>query len=146
MSNQLTSAKPVFVLFFVCIAFFAIVFAALAPIARGEATQEQTGPPPPGLQRATFAAGCFWSMQAIFQQLKGVESVSPGYAGGTSAHPSYEKVETGLTGYAETINILYDPKTITYSELLKILLTVRDPTTVNQQGPDFGTNYRSVIF
>ncbi|MBV9849364.1 MAG: peptide-methionine (S)-S-oxide reductase MsrA [Armatimonadetes bacterium] len=95
---------------------------------------------------ATFAAGCFWSMEAIFQQLRGVEKVEPGYAGGTLPHPRYEQVETGTTGYAETVNITFDPKVISYRDLLRVLLTVRDPTTLNQQGPDAGPQYRSVIF
>jgi methionine-S-sulfoxide reductase len=116
------------------------------PQAFGEVTQEQAGPPPPGMEQATFAAGCFWSMEAIFKQLRGVQSVYPGYAGGTMPHPSYESVETGTTGYAETVNITYDPKVISYRQLLKVLLTVRDPTTVDAQGPDVGNNYRSVIF
>jgi peptide-methionine (S)-S-oxide reductase len=116
------------------------------PLAAADVTQEQTDTPAPGLQRATFAAGCFWSMEAIFKQLRGVSSVYPGYAGGTVAHPSYDLVETGTTGYAETVNITYDPKRISYTTLLKVLLTVRDPTTLNQQGNDVGTNYRSIIF
>jgi len=114
--------------------------------ALAEPTQAETGPPPAGKQVATFAAGCFWSMEAIFKQLRGVERVDPGYAGGTMPHPSYEQVETGQTGYAESVNIIYDPKVISYKQLLRVLLTVRDPTTLNRQGPDEGTNYRSVIF
>ena len=81
------------------------------------ATQAQTGPPPPGRERATFAAGCFWSMEAIFSQLKGVDKVDSGYAGGVVSHPSYEQVETGTTGYAESVNITYDPKIISYRDL-----------------------------
>jgi len=125
------------------------VFLSLSPggpKAFGEVTQEQTGPPPPGLDRATFAAGCFWSMEAIFKQLKGVTSVYPGYSGGTLPHPSYELVETGTTGYAESINIIFDPKVITYTQLLDVLLTVRNPTTLDQQGNDIGSQYRSIIF
>jgi peptide-methionine (S)-S-oxide reductase len=97
-------------------------------------------------ETATFAAGCFWSMEAIFKQLKGVEKVEPGYAGGKVVKPSYEQVETGNTGHAEALNITFDPKVITYRDLLEVLLTVRDPTTVNKQGPDEGPQYRSVIF
>lgn len=97
-------------------------------------------------EQATFAAGCFWSMEAIFKQLKGVEKVEPGYAGGKVARPSYEQVETGMTGHAETINITFDPQTISYSQLLQVLLTVRNPTTLNAQGNDRGPQYRSVIF
>lgn len=97
-------------------------------------------------ETATFAAGCFWSMEAIFKQLKGVFSATSGYSGGKSAHPSYEEVETGTTGHAEALNIVYDPKVITYRDLLEVLLTVRDPTTVNRQGNDEGPQYRSIIF
>ncbi len=109
-------------------------------------TQAVTGPPPKGKEMATLAAGCFWSMEAIFKQLKGVDKVEPGYAGGTLAHPSYEQVETGTTGHAESLNITFDPKVISYRELLQVLLTARDPTTPDQQGPDRGPQYRSVIF
>jgi len=101
---------------------------------------------PAGKEYATFAPGCFWSMEAIFKQLKGVEKVETGYAGGKIADPGYEKVETGTTGHAETINILFDPATISYSELLTVLLTLRNPTTLNKQEPDVGPQYRSVIF
>jgi peptide-methionine (S)-S-oxide reductase len=97
-------------------------------------------------ETATFAAGCFWSMEAIFKQLKGVYSATPGYAGGKLAHPSYEQVETGTTGHAESLNIVYDPKVISYRDLLEVLLTVRDPTSLNRQGPDEGPQYRSIIF
>ena len=99
-----------------------------------------------GQSTATFAAGCFWSMEAIFKQLKGVASVEPGYAGGKLKNPTYEQVETSQTGHAETINILFDPKVISYRDLLDVLLTVRNPTTKDQQGPDTGPQYRSVIF
>ena len=109
-------------------------------------TQAVTAPPPKGMEQATLAAGCFWSMEAIFKQLKGVEKVEPGYAGGNAPHPSYEQVETGTTGYAESLNITFDPKVISYRELLQVLLIARDPTTLNQQGPDGGPQYRSVIF
>ncbi len=97
-------------------------------------------------EQATFAAGCFWSMEAIFKQLKGVQKVVPGYAGGGVARPSYEQVETGTTGHAETLNITFDPRILSYRDLLKVLLTVRNPTTPNKQGPDEGPQYRSIIF
>src|SRR5579862_1740460 len=130
------------------IALAVLIFAAMHAVtpARAQQTQAETGPPPAGMERATFAAGCFWSMEAIFKQLRGVQKVDPGYAGGTQPHPSYDDVESGSTGYAESVNITYDPKIISYRELLRVLLTVRDPTTLNRQGPDEGTNYRSVIF
>jgi peptide-methionine (S)-S-oxide reductase len=101
---------------------------------------------PQGKELATLAAGCFWSMEAIYENLKGVESVEPGYAGGHVAKPKYEQVGTGSTGHAEAIHIVYDPKVISYRDLLQVLLIMRDPTTLNRQGPDQGTNYRSVIF
>jgi peptide-methionine (S)-S-oxide reductase len=101
---------------------------------------------PANKEVATFAAGCFWSMEAIFKQLKGVEKAEPGYSGGKTVKPSYEQVETGTTGHAESLNITFDPKVITYRELLEVLLTVRDPTTLNRQGPDEGPQYRSIIF
>jgi len=97
-------------------------------------------------QTATLAAGCFWSMEAIFKQLKGVEKAVPGYAGGQLKDPSYEDVETGTTGHAETINISFDPSKITFKELLDVYFTMRDPTTPNRQGNDEGPQYRSVIF
>ncbi len=101
---------------------------------------------PKGRQVATFAAGCFWSMEAIFKQLKGVDSAMPGYAGGRVVKPSYEQVESATTGHAEALRIVFDPKVISYSDLLDVLLTVRNPTTLNKQGPDEGPQYRSVIF
>ena len=97
-------------------------------------------------QTATLAAGCFWSMEAIFKQLKGVEKVTSGYAGGKLTNPSYEDVETGNTGHAETLNIVFDPSKISFKDLLEVLLTIRNPTTLNQQGNDVGSQYRSVIF
>ena len=95
---------------------------------------------------ATFAGGCFWSMDAIFNQVKGVDSAQPGYAGGTSKNPTYEGVAQGDTGYAETVNVIYDPKVISYDDLVKIFLTVHNPTQLNYQGNDTGTQYRSAIF
>jgi peptide-methionine (S)-S-oxide reductase len=124
----------------------AIILGMMPGRASAEVTVAETASPPPGKEVATFAAGCFWSMEAIFKQLKGVEKVVPGYAGGRMPHPSYEQVETGATGYAESVNITFDPKVISYRDLLQVLLTVRDPTTRDQQGPDQGPQYRSVIF
>jgi peptide-methionine (S)-S-oxide reductase len=97
-------------------------------------------------QVATLGGGCFWCTEAIFAELKGVEKVESGYAGGTVANPSYELVCTGTTGHAETVQITFDPKVISYRDLLHIFFTVHDPTTLNRQGADVGTQYRSVIF
>ena len=99
-----------------------------------------------GQETATFAGGCFWSMDAIFNQVKGVDSAQPGYVGGTAKNPNYEAVGTGDTGYAETINVIYDPKVISYDDLVDIFLTVHNPTQLNYQGNDVGTQYRSAIF
>jgi peptide-methionine (S)-S-oxide reductase len=95
---------------------------------------------------ATFGNGCFWCTEAIFQQLKGVESVYPGYTGGSVKNPSYREVCTGTTGHAEAIQIKYDPSVINYRELLDIFFYIQDPTTLNRQGNDVGTQYRSAIF
>ncbi|MGA9270994.1 MAG: peptide-methionine (S)-S-oxide reductase MsrA [Lutimonas sp.] len=95
---------------------------------------------------ATFGNGCFWCTEAIFQQLKGVESVYPGYTGGSVKNPSYREVCNGTTGHAEAIQIKYDPQVISYRELLDIFFYTHDPTTLNRQGYDVGTQYRSAIF
>lgn len=98
------------------------------------------------LATATFGNGCFWCTEAIFQQLKGVTSVLPGYTGGSVKNPSYREVCTGTTGHAEAIQIKYDPDVISYRELLDIFFYTHDPTTLNRQGGDVGTQYRSAIF
>jgi peptide-methionine (S)-S-oxide reductase len=95
---------------------------------------------------ATFGAGCFWCTEAQFQQLKGVEKVESGFSGGHVANPSYEQVCTGTTGHAEVCNIYYDPAVISFDELLAAFWTCHDPTQLNRQGNDVGTQYRSVIF
>jgi peptide-methionine (S)-S-oxide reductase len=97
-------------------------------------------------ETATFGTGCFWCTEAIFEQLEGVLDVISGYAGGKNANPSYEEVSTGETGYAECIQIIYDPVKISFDELLEVFWQVHDPTTLNRQGADVGTQYRSVIF
>jgi len=101
---------------------------------------------PPGSQVATFAGGCFWSMNAMFSQLKGVEKVEAGYAGGHTAHPTYEQVCSETTGHAETIQIVFDPTVISYSDLLGVFFHVHDPTTQDRQGEDVGASYRSIVF
>lgn len=98
------------------------------------------------LEIATFAGGCFWCTEAIFQRLKGVESVIPGYSGGFVENPTYEQVCNGNTGYTETIQIEFDPKVLPYEKLLEIFFHLHDPTTINRQGNDIGPQYRSVIF
>ena len=95
---------------------------------------------------ATFAAGCFWCVEAIFQDLKGVLSVTSGYTGGKIKNPSYREVCSGITGHAEACQIIYDPEIITYDELLEAFWASHDPTTLNRQGADQGTQYRSAVF
>jgi peptide-methionine (S)-S-oxide reductase len=96
--------------------------------------------------QATFAAGCFWHEEALFESIKGVKEVISGYAGGTAKSPTYEMVETGTTGHAETVNVYYDPSEVSFATLLKVYFTGQDPTQVNGQGPDLGTQYRSIAF
>jgi peptide-methionine (S)-S-oxide reductase len=99
-----------------------------------------------GLALATFGNGCFWCTEAIFQQVDGVTKVVSGYAGGKVKNPTYKEVCSGLTGHAEVIQLTYDPKKVSYEELLEIFWQTHDPTTLNRQGADVGTQYRSVIF
>ena len=97
-------------------------------------------------QSATFGTGCFWCSEAIFSRLKGVVSVKPGYSGGATKNPTYNEVCSGETGHAEVIEVVFDPKVISYRELLEVFWKTHDPTTLNRQGADVGTQYRSVIF
>lgn len=96
--------------------------------------------------KATFAAGCFWHEEALFESVKGVAEAVSGYAGGTTQNPTYESIETGNTGHAESVMVYYDPSIISYGTLLKVYFTGQDPTQVNGQGPDLGTQYRSIAF
>ncbi|MGE5617054.1 MAG: peptide-methionine (S)-S-oxide reductase MsrA [Bacillota bacterium] len=95
---------------------------------------------------ATLAGGCFWCLEAVFDQLKGVQSVESGYMGGKTAKPTYEQVCGGNTGHAEVVQVTFDPDVISYRELLDVFFTIHDPTTLNRQGNDAGTQYRSAIF
>lgn len=98
------------------------------------------------LQTATLAGGCFWCLEAVFDELKGVESVVSGYSGGKVDHPSYRDVCTGTTGHAETIQVKFDPAVVSYRDLLNVFFAIHDPTTLNRQGADVGPQYRSAIF
>lgn len=101
---------------------------------------------PKGEAVAAFAEGCFWCSEHIFEAVVGVKDVISGYAGGTTINPTYELVNTETTGHAETVLVYYDPKVITYDELVKVFFASHDPTTPNQQGPDRGSSYRSILF
>jgi len=101
---------------------------------------------PTSIATATFAGGCFWCIEAVFSVVKGVEKVDPGYSGGSVPNPTYEQVSAGVTGHAEAAQITFDPSVISFREVLEIFFATHDPTTLNQQGPDVGTQYRSAVF
>jgi peptide-methionine (S)-S-oxide reductase len=122
------------------------VFAKPAPDYKNVSGFETRNPKVKNTDTATFATGCFWCTEAKFQQLEGVKKVISGFAGGHVANPSYEQVCTGTTGHAEACNIIYDPAKISYDELLAAFFVAHDPTQLNRQGNDVGTQYRSAIF
>ncbi|MDE2619169.1 MAG: peptide-methionine (S)-S-oxide reductase MsrA [Sphingomonadales bacterium] len=130
-----------------------ILWGALALALPGHACAEVLAPAarivepePAGQQTALFAGGCFWGIEAVFSHLRGVHSVVSGYHGGTTRRPSYEDVSGGRTGHAETVRVHYDPRVIRYDQLLRVFFSVgADPTLVNRQGPDVGTQYRSAL-
>ena len=129
---------------------FAIIFAIAgersAVVLPNPAADEST-PAKSGQETAVFAGGCFWGVQAVFQHVKGVVSATSGYSGGPSISAEYEVVSTGTTGHAESVKVVFDPARISYGQLLKVFFSVaHDPTELNRQGPDTGTQYRSVIF
>jgi peptide-methionine (S)-S-oxide reductase len=99
-----------------------------------------------GRERATFAGGCFWCVEAVFDELRGVDSVESGYAGGRVPNPSYQQVCTGTTGHAEVVRVTYDPSVVSYRDLLGVFFSTHDPTQLNRQGADVGTQYRSAVF
>jgi peptide-methionine (S)-S-oxide reductase len=100
-----------------------------------------------GTETAVFAGGCFWGVEAVFESLKGVSKAVSGYSGGKTASPSYEQVSSGMTGHAESVKVTYDPSKVSYGTLLKVFFQIaHDPTELNRQGPDTGTQYRSAIF
>ncbi|MGA3091626.1 MAG: peptide-methionine (S)-S-oxide reductase MsrA [Terriglobales bacterium] len=134
-----------------------LVFAATVTLTRARAAADKVALPDPAVdaplaaksakQTAVFAGGCFWGVQAVFQHVKGVKDATSGYSGGSVAAPGYEEVSTGKTGHAESVKIAFDSSQISYGQLLKVFFSVaHDPTQLNRQGPDTGSQYRSVIF
>ena len=108
--------------------------------------EQSQNSPSNGLEIATLAGGCFWCLEAVYDQLKGVEDVISGYSGGPLPNPTYRQVSTGSTGHAEVVQIRFDPQKISFREILQVFFTIHDPTTLNRQGADVGTQYRSAIF
>lgn len=134
------------------ILFIFLPVSALFFIASGQPDGTTTGPggdslrTQTGMQKATFGGGCFWCVEAVFENVEGVSSVVSGYSGGTVKNPTYEQVTSGTTGHAEACQVAYDPAKVSFDELLEIFWKTHDPTTLNRQGNDHGTQYRSVIF
>ena len=95
---------------------------------------------------ATLGGGCFWCLEAVYEELQGVEKVESGYSGGAALNPTYRQVCTGITGHAEVVQVTFDPEVVSYREILEVFFTIHDPTTLNRQGADVGTQYRSAIF
>jgi peptide-methionine (S)-S-oxide reductase len=131
-----------------------VIFAAKATSGASRQTSDPVAAPlvdpiaaAPAEDTAVFAGGCFWGIEAVFEHVKGVKSAVSGYAGGSVANPSYEQVSNGDTGHAEVVQVIYDPSQVSYGKLLQIFFSVaHDPTQLNRQGPDRGTQYRSAIF
>jgi peptide-methionine (S)-S-oxide reductase len=132
----------------------ALIYALAMPAVRADtpprvlpAPMVDAAPATAGLQTAVFAGGCFWGVQGVFEHVKGVTQAVSGYAGGSVANPSYEQVSSGRTGHTEAVSVTFDPSQVSYGTLLRIFFSVAlDPTEVNRQGPDYGTQYRSELF
>lgn len=124
----------------ICLLATISVFAQKSVTAASKATQ------PSGLETITLGGGCYWCVEAVYENLVGVKSVVSGFAGGKAANPTYDQVSSGTTGYAEVVQITFDKKTTNLDEIFKVFFTVHDPTTLNRQGADVGTQYRSAIF
>ena len=126
---------------------FFMILAAVWPLSHADANpQTAATDKPENLSVATFAGGCFWCVEAGFEKLPGVHEVISGFSGGHVANPSYEDVSSGTTGHIESVQVYFDPKVISYKQILEIFFTIHDPTSLNRQGADVGTQYRSSIF
>ena len=123
----------------------ATVLTPFANAADNVKTESTSADKAANLERVTFGGGCFWCLEAVFQRLKGVKSVASGYAGGKIEHPTYEQVCEGNTGHAEVVQIEFDPKVLAFDKLMEVFFAAHDPTTLNRQGHDVGTQYRSII-
>ncbi|NJN26162.1 MAG: peptide-methionine (S)-S-oxide reductase MsrA [Cyclobacteriaceae bacterium] len=126
--------------------FIVAIFAAMTACGQKKTNNETNMENKDHLELATFGAGCFWCVEAIFQRIEGVDTVISGYAGGAVKNPSYKEVCTGTTGHAEVCQLSFDPEVVGYDELLEIFWKTHDPTTLNRQGNDVGTQYRSAVF
>ncbi len=128
------------------LALLTVLFACVTPIVFGQAKPQEKPMTNSNLKLATFGGGCFWCTEAVYQQLKGVKKVVSGYSGGDPKMTTYSEVCSGLTGHAEVVQITYDPKEVNFEDLLHVFWKTHDPTTLNRQGADVGTQYRSVVF
>lgn len=132
---------------YISVILFMLLFVASSPtIAQQQNQKAMNKENENRLETATFGAGCFWCVEAVFQQLKGVKSVTSGYSGGHVKNPAYREVTSGNTGHAEAVQIKFDPEQIDFRQLLEVFWKTHDPTTLNRQGPDIGPQYRSAIF
>lgn len=122
------------------------LFSCFGSSKKEDTKQQATYIPQENTEVAYFASGCFWCVEAIFESVKGVEEAVSGYAGGNTLNPTYEKIGTGKTGHAETVAVYYNPKKVSFETLVKVFFGSHDPTTVNGQHPDYGTQYRSIAF
>jgi peptide-methionine (S)-S-oxide reductase len=136
---------------YLCVALLAIFVAGagLFYVNRQAETNAMTAQPKnlsPDCEFATLGGGCFWCLEAVFEQVQGVERVESGYVGGSTVNPTYREICTGMTGHAEVVQVAFDPKVISFREILQIFFVIHDPTTLNRQGHDVGSQYRSAIF
>ena len=138
--------SPVFASLAIAGVVFCVTLQAKRNHVETQAPQAESAVDDANLSLATFGSGCFWCTEAMFQDLKGVKRVVPGYSGGRQTNPTYEQVCSGATGHAEVVQVAYDPQVVTYAELLEVFWRTHDPTTLNRQGNDVGTQYRSVVF